>query len=232
MDIDTMALICAKGASRDIPNKNIKMLGGKPLIAWTIEAAVESKVCQSLCVASDSREIRAIANNRGVVSMSLLKSMVADSVYSAEVYRFVLRELIATDFVPKTVIILQPTSPFRTGKHIAEAYELYGSGPGTVMAVTRNKKYYWRNYPWKGMEPQNIEPGIRQVRQLTPDDSWLYEECGSIYITSVEEFLRTGHYHNRPYIPYIMPEEASLEIDTPYHWWLAEKWIEWQAQNV
>ena len=232
MDIDTIALICAKGASRDIPNKNVKMLGGKPLIVWTMEAAIDSKVCELVYVATDSGEIKELAWNRmGVGVLSLPKSLTADGVYSAEVYRFALRELIAGDLVPKTVIILQPTSPFRTGKHIAEAYALY-KGEGTVIAVTRNKKYHWLIYPDGGIEAMDINPEDRQVRQLTPDNSWYLEECGSIYITGVDEFLKTGHYHNRPCIPYFMPEEASLEIDTPYHWWLAEKWLEYRKSKI
>lgn len=230
--MNTIGLILARGGSLEITNKNLKLLGGKPLLAWTFEAAIESNICDEIWIATDDKEISQLAQSYELETFYLPESMVAYNIYSAEAAGYVLSSLCVFGKEITTMIFLQATSPFRTGKNIAEAYALY-RGLGTVIGVSQKKKYYWRNDlndTDKSISPVHAShaPRHRKVRQLTDPHDWFYEENGSVYIVNIAKFLKENTYHIPPYIPYIMPEEESLQIDTSYDWWLAEKWLEYK----
>src|SRR3990172_8491629 len=191
--INTIGLILARGGSKDIPSKNLKLLGGKPLLAWTVEAALQSGVCDEVWVATDSRNISNVSRKYSATTFDLPNRMTADHVYSAEAAHYVMSGLtsISLSNVPSTLVFLQATSPFRTGKHIAEAYALY-RGLGTVIGVSRKKKYYWHSDLAESMSPAHAShaPRNRKVRQLTDSWDWFYEENGSVYIVNVKRFLK------------------------------------------
>ena len=233
--MSTIGLILARGSSKDIPSKNMKLLGGKPLLAWTLEATLQSGVCDEVWVATDSKQIQQLAWQYNVTTLDLPSRMTADHVYSAEVAHYVMSGLtsISRTNVPSTLVFLQATSPFRTAKYITEAYALY-RGLGTVIGVSQKKKYYWHSDLSESMSPVHAShaPRNRKVRQLTDSWDWFYEENGSVYIVNVKRFLAEKVYHLPPYIPYVMAEEESLQIDTPYDFWLAEKWLEYKNENA
>src|SRR3990167_8302625 len=140
----TIGLILARGGSRGIPRKNVRKLGGKPLIAWTIEAAMRSLVCATVYVTTEDEEISEISSFWGATVLPRPKCLADDKTQRAEVCRFALRQLSEQGVNPEAVIILPPTAPFRTGKHIAEAYKQY-RGEGTVLSVFYDKKYHWHS---------------------------------------------------------------------------------------
>ena len=229
--MNTIGLILARGGSQEVPDKNLRSLDGKPLLAWTIEATIQSGLCnKKVWVASESEKIRGMAREGGAATFELPVDLVAGHIYSAEVALHVINNLYAFRAKPETMIFLQATSPFRTARHIQEAYALY-RGFGTVIGVSKRKKYYWRSdLNDEGMIPAHTPhaPRNRKVRQLTDSHDWFYEENGSVYVVNVKRFLEEKIYILPPFIPYVMPEEASLQIDTPYDFWLAEKWLEYK----
>ena len=127
------------------------------------------------------------------------------------------------------MIILPPTAPFRTGKHIAEAYERY-RGEGTVISVFYDKKYHWAT----GLENSAWPVDIEVEERLGRDDNegYLYQETGSIYITGVQKFLQTGNYYTPPYTLYVMDKKDCVDLDTEYDWWLAERMLEYRNAKV
>ena len=228
--MNTIGLILARGGSRAISRKNLKKLGGKPLIAWTIEAAFQSKVCEAVYVTTEDDEIAEVSEFWGAVVLPRPQCLAEDEVQSAEVCRFALRQLVGERGIkPETVVILPPTSPFRTGLDIRQAYDLHEQHHhfGTVIAVRENHKYHWRVNP--RIESADIPPENRLGRQWNNTNDWLYEEAGALYIVDVKRFLETGKYILPPYILYKMQHEC-IEIDTPLDFWMAERMLEHKGQ--
>ena len=91
--MNAIGFILARGGSKDIPSKNLKLLGGKPLLAWTIEAAVQSGICNEVWVATDNNDIRQLAWSYDASTFDLSQEMTADNVYSAEVAHYVMSNL-------------------------------------------------------------------------------------------------------------------------------------------
>ncbi|ELV2779730.1 acylneuraminate cytidylyltransferase family protein, partial [Enterobacter cloacae] len=122
-----IALIPARGGSKRLPDKNIKLLNGKPLIAWTIIAARESGLFDDIIVSTDSENIASLAKKFGAnVPFIRPQNLSDDTATTAEVVRH------AVDFIQQAekvsidiICLLQPTSPLRTATHIKEAFNLY-----------------------------------------------------------------------------------------------------------
>ncbi len=137
---NTLIIIPARGGSKGLPGKNIKPLNGKPLIHYTIEAALEVSSKENICVSTDDAEIIRVAEQTGLkVPFVRPADLSTDTAGTWKVVRH------AIDWYKKqgknynTIILLQPTSPFRTGKHIKEAYELMSENTDMVVSVTETK---------------------------------------------------------------------------------------------
>ena len=224
----TIGLILARGGSKGIPHKNARKFGGKPLVAWTIEAAMKSLVCSAVYVTTEDEEIAEISSFWGATVLPRPKCLADDKTQSAEVCRFALRQLSEQSINPETVIILPPTAPFRTEKHIAEAYITEYRGEGTVLSVFYDKKYHWHSLEYS-IHPVDILPQERLGRD--DNEGYLCQEAGSIYITGVQRFLQTGNYYTPPYILYVMDKRDCIDLDTEYDWWLAERILEYRNGN-
>lgn len=127
--MDTIAVIPARAGSKRIKNKNLIDFCGKPLIHWTIKAAIDSNVCDKIVVSTDSLEIAKIAEEAGAdVPFLRPKELAADDSTTLSVIhhavRFVERETLT---VFDNVLLLQPTSPLRSGSHIKKAIALFNS---------------------------------------------------------------------------------------------------------
>ncbi|MGO4699643.1 hypothetical protein AB4Z50_36195, partial [Paenibacillus sp. 2TAB26] len=120
-------IIPARGGSKGLPDKNIKMLNGKPLIAYTIEAAISAKYVSKVIVSTDSEKIAAVAISYGAECPFMRPDHLADdNSRSIDVYRYTIKELEnKEDILINEFIVLQPTSPFRTGQDIDDAIKLF-----------------------------------------------------------------------------------------------------------
>jgi len=116
-----LAIIPARGGSKRLPNKNILNLSGKPLIAWSIEAALKSEYIDDIVVTSDSDKILEIARNYDVITIKRPYYLASDTANSIDVIKHVIENV---DGKYDYLVLLQPTSPLRNEKHIDEAIEL------------------------------------------------------------------------------------------------------------
>src|SRR4051812_20547181 len=107
--INFLGVIPARGGSKGIPRKNIKMIAGKPLIAWTIEAAKKSKLMDRFVVSTEDAEIAQIARKYGADVLDRPKSLATDTATGISVIQHAV-----SVFDPKNVVLLQPTSPIRS----------------------------------------------------------------------------------------------------------------------
>lgn len=225
---NVIALICARGGSQGVKRKNIKMLGKHPLIAWTIYAAKNAKCIDDVYVTTEDAEIGNVAMQYGAKVLPRPMGLAEGHVQTSEVFLYALRQLNTDHNIhPDTLVLLPPPSPFRTAKHIDEAHEMF-SGEGSIIAVSTNKKYHWGfNEEDNEAVAVDNDPMHRTGRQWRSEHSWLKEETGALYVVNANEFSTWRDYHLPPYSLYLMPEEANMEIDTEYDFWLVEQWIKY-----
>jgi CMP-N-acetylneuraminic acid synthetase len=130
--VTVVGLIPARGASKGIPRKNLAQLGGKPLVAWTIAAALESRRVERTVVSTDDPEVAEVARAHGAEVLHRPPELAADETPMRDVVDHAVREL-----EPETaLVLLQPTSPLRTSRHVDDAVELLlASGADAVVSV-------------------------------------------------------------------------------------------------
>lgn len=207
-----LAIIPARGGSKGLPKKNIIDLAGKPLIAWTIDASLQSKYITKTIVSSDSDEILEIAKEYGADILKRPDKFATDTASSEMVVKHALESLnMQFDYV----ILLQPTSPLRDKNDIDGAFEKLFTLEATALisvcefdnkilkAFKENKDGYLEGIS------NNKFPFMR--RQDLPKT---YMSNGAIYIIEVGEFLKNNSFFNDKTISYIMDAMKSLDIDT------------------
>ena len=121
-----LAIIPAPGGSKGLPGKNIKLLNGKPLIAYSIEAALAIPEITKVYVSTDDHEIAIVAREYGADCDELRPFHLAtDTAKSMDVFKYILQKFTKEGYNFEEIIILQPTSPLRNAEHISEAIKLY-----------------------------------------------------------------------------------------------------------
>lgn len=222
-----MKAICfipARKNSKGIPGKNKKDFCGKPLIQWSIDQAKESKLFDKIIVSTDDEDILAIADKSGVIPVPRVAELSQDDTMLDDVmYDFFARDENACEYI----CLLQPTSPLRSVKDITEAYKhVTKKRWNAVVAVQWNPIMGWVKDPSKAGSMCLYQVHKRPNRQ-TRDNFFL--ENGAVYWVKQPKFLLTGNRITSPIDTYIyeMPPERSLEVDTPYDWFVAEKTFEY-----
>ncbi|MGC9121138.1 MAG: cytidylyltransferase domain-containing protein [Sulfurihydrogenibium sp.] len=215
-----LAIIPARGKSKRLPNKNILPLAGKPLISWTIESALKSKYIDKIVVSSDSEKILQIAKDYGIETVRRPKELATDTASSVDVVKHVLENVAYHDYV----ILLQPTSPLRTEKHIDEAIEyLYQKKADAVISVceVEHSPLLCNTLPedlsMKDFIPENVKGKRSQ------DLPKFYRINGAIYLCKTHKFLEENTFFIKENIyAYIMEQKDSVDIDTYLDFKLAE----------
>lgn len=216
-----VAVIPARGGSKGLPGKNIKLLSGIPLIAWTINAALNSDFIDRVIVNTDCDKIASIAKEYGAeVPFMRPSELATDTASSIDVVEHVLDSLNETyDYV----LLLQPTSPFRNTYDIDSAISLaMRSQSGCVVSVCLTEKSpYWmyRVDEELQMEPVIDEQAIPARRQ---DAGAIYQLNGAIYISEVDRLYQSHAFLDSSTLAYVMPVERSIDIDTEIDFKIAE----------
>ncbi len=225
VDTETViAVIPARGGSKRIPGKNLRPLGGKPIIAYTIAAACESGLFQTVVVSTDSPEIAEVARR-----------------YGAEV-PFLRDEVLANDFTPVSLVTvdtlcrldpagtkfdrvaqLMPNCPLRTAVDVADSYAQFeGSSAESQISVVR---YGWQN-PWWAMqrnERNELEPVFKeQMTARSQDQPELFCPTGAIWWAQTATLRRTNTFHVETRTGWEIPWQHGIDIDTFDDWAMAE----------
>lgn len=208
-----IALIPARGGSKGLPGKNTKLLADKPLIAYAIESALNSKYISKVYVSTDSEEIAEIARKFGAKVPFLRPSYLAsDEALAVDTYLFMLDKWQESGENVDSFIILQPTSPLRTSKNIDEAIELFQSkNASSVISYTEeNHPISWHKYVNEDLTFSPIfeeEIVNRQQKRKT------YYPNGAIFVFK-ENLIREKKYYNENSFAYLMSKNNSVDIDT------------------
>lgn len=210
-----ISIIPARGGSKGLPRKNIIDLAGKPLIAWTIEASLNSKYITKTIVSSDNDEILNISEQYNADILKRPNELALDTTASEPVVRDVIETLKKENKEFDYLVLLQPTSPLRDTQNIDDTFDsLFQSEATALISVCEvdNKilKAFKSNSNGfiEGVS-NNKYPFMR--RQDLPKT---YLSNGAIYIIKVDEFLKNNSFFTDKTISYLMDEMKSTDIDT------------------
>lgn len=215
MTIKTIGIIPARGGSKAVPQKNIKLLNGKPLIAWTIEAAQASKNLSALAVSTDDPAIAAVAKQYGVTVIDRPSDIAGDTSPTRDAIAHAVSKF-GGSF--DAVVTLQPTSPFRTASDIDAAIDLFDTHPeaDSLVSIIDVPHHFHPEsvmrqgpdgylHPWNG---DDFRPVRRQDRI-----SAIARNGAAIYITRMN--CLNDYIFGGKMIGYTMPEIRSVDINGP-----------------
>lgn len=208
-----LAVIPARGGSKGVPRKNIKMLAGRPLIAWTIEEAKKSKYIDMCIVSTEDEEIKSVAEAcGGCVPFMRPAELAEDSTPGIEPVLHAVKMTPGYDFV----VMLQVTSPFRRVEDIdgAIAYCLDKSYESCVSVTEVSHSPFWMYQldEKKKMHPiLQIEKEKSYQRQKLPK---IYQLNGAVYVASIDFVKKQYGFIGDNTVGYVMPQERSYDIDS------------------
>lgn len=229
MHCNILGVITARGGSKGIPGKNIKLLGGKPLIAYTIDTAKKSKLITHLVVSTDDEAIASVCRAHGAdVPFMRSKELAHDSTPHLPVMQhaigFMEKKLgIMFDYI----VILQPTSPFRTVEDLdGTIQKLMDTGADSAVSIVEIEE----NHPMKikklkgdMLEPYCIPETEGMRRQDLPI---AYKRSGAVYAMKRETLMEKNRLYGDSVAGYVVPRERSIDIDTPLDWIKMEYMLE------
>lgn len=218
-----IAIIPARSGSKGLKDKNIKLLANKPLLAYSIEAAVESEMFDKIFVSTDSQEYADIAIQYGA-DASFLRSEAnsGDKSGSWDAVREVIAEWKKRDVTFEKIMLLQPTSPLRTAQDICNSFAIMEEKDANAVlsVVEMDHSPLWSNVlPKDGCMDNFVRREYEGIpRQELPI---YYRLNGAIYLLKIEELYQNKMFSNKCY-SYIMPQDRSIDIDTEIDFKMAE----------
>lgn len=216
-----IAVIPARSGSKGLKDKNIKLLNDKPLLAYSIEAAVKSEEFDCIHVSTDSIMYAEIAKRYGAsVDFMRIDELATDEATSVDVLKFVIREYQKRGRKFDSIATLQPTSPLRTEKHIKEAYDLFRKKDAdSVVSVCKADHIPLSNIlPPSGSLYNFIDAKNIRRRQETPQ---YYRINGALYIQKVQILENNKGLYGPNSYAYMMDKSVSIDIDDEYDFKLA-----------
>ena len=218
-----LAVIPARSGSKGLKNKNIRMFAGKPLMAYTIESAINSNQFKCVHVSTDSLKYADIARQYGAdVPFLRSEKLSTDEAGTWDTVRFVINEYLRLGNEFDTVTVLQPTSPLRTAGDIIAAFHIFEKkGAEAVVSVceTEYLPLLCNVLPENGSLNNFVDLNIVGRRQQSQQ---FYRINGAIYIQSVDLLMRKGELYGEKSFAYIMAKGSSIDIDDDYDFTIAE----------
>lgn len=207
-----LALIPARGGSKGLPRKNVLPVGGRPLLAWTAEAALGARHVDHVVVSSDDDEILEAGRASGCEAWRRPCALATDEATTMAVVLDVL------DACPgyETLVLLQPTSPLRDAGDIDAAFETFAASgaPACVSVTEAAQSPYWM---FRLADDRTLRPVVDAPAEATrrQDLPRVYALNGAIYIADVAWLRASRSFVGRETAAYVMPAHRSLDIDTP-----------------
>lgn len=221
-----LGLVPARGGSKRLPGKNIKVLGDKPLIAWTVLAAKESAVLCDIIVSTDDFEIARVAQQYGASFLGVRPAhLSSDTASSVDVALYELDQYEATHGAVDALLLLQPTSPFRSSKTIKQSVEKFIAQGGKRPVVGLSRASCHPAWCFRCID-ETLDPFLGwdslAARSQDLEPAWTIN--GSIYVISPECLRATRKFLMPDAIPFLMSDlMESIDIDTESDWLDAER---------
>jgi CMP-N-acetylneuraminic acid synthetase len=226
--VRALAIIPARGGSKSVPRKNLRLLGGKPLIAWTIIVARRAKSLDRVIVSTDDHQIAEVARSYGAeVPFIRPPEIAADDTPDLPVFQHALRVLRdAEGYVPDVIVHLRPTQPFRTAEEIDEVVELvWRTGADCVKSVRPVSEHPFKMYR---LERDRLVPylDVEERHRRGPDVP--RQSLESIYLSAGvvdavrREVVESGSTEGAWVAPYFADQTRYVNLDSPRDFEIAE----------
>lgn len=217
-----IAIIPARGGSKSLPRKNIKILAGKPLIAWTIKQALKCKCLDRIIVSTENGEIVKIAKKYNTEVFKRPKYLATDGAELTDVVFHILGTLRKENYKPDIIILLQPTSPLRATNDINNALKLFlrNKCESIISVCNLQHSHFWSfKIKNKYLKPFLGWKYLKERRQKLLE---IYIPNGAIFITTPKALNKYKSFYSNKILPYIMPLERSIDIDNKIDFKIAE----------
>jgi len=229
------AVITARSGSKGVKGKNIKNLCGKPLLAYTIEASLRSKFVKRTVLSTDSKEIADVGRKYGAeIPFLRPKNLAKDDTPAFPVIKHTLEKLKNKGYDPEIILVLMPTCPLRTNKHIDEALEKMSQNPNadsivSIVGVPHNFNPY---SIYKDINNKFLNPFLSwdERKNLRAEKPRFFARNGAIYAFTRECFYNKNSIFGDKILHYFMEEHESIDIDTSYDFELAK--LEMERNNL
>lgn len=220
MALKILTIIPARGGSKGIPRKNIKPLAGKPLIAWTIEAALKARGIERVIVSTEDEEIAKVARQFGAeIPFMRPLTLAQDDTPGITPVLHAIEQLPDYDWI----LLLQPTSPLRSVEDIEGIIQFcQGEAAPSAVSVTQVSKHpFWM---YQRDDQNRIQPLIPNRPEITrrQDLPVVYELNGALYLARVDWLMRNQGFIGQETLGYVMPNERSIDLDTVLDWTVAD----------
>jgi len=215
---NTIALIPARAGSKGVPQKNSKSFaGGKSLVERSIETALNFFPKDRIVLSTDDPDLLAQGNAFGIQLINREPHLASDTAGMLEVMLDAIKKQKSS---PEYLMLLQPTSPFRTRQHIEDAFELFEAGDDAVVAVNEpaGHPFYTLFQEENGYISKFQKNQVVRRQDLPP----MYDVNGLIYLFRVAEMRKHSWIEFEKIRPLVVPKWQAIDIDNEEDWWLAE----------
>lgn len=217
-----LVIIPARGGSKGVPKKNIKLLNGKPLIYYTIEAARKLFADEDICISTDNEEIKQVVEKTGLkVPFLRPNELATDTAGTYEVLLHALNFYKNQGKEYQAIVLLQPTSPLRTEIHIQEAIDLFSKDMDMVVSVKETE-----SNPYYVLFEENEEGFLAKSKEgnftRRQDCPKVWEYNGAIYVINIASLLVKKMNQFEKIRKYVMSEDSSVDIDNSLDWKVVE----------
>ncbi|MCM1307111.1 MAG: acylneuraminate cytidylyltransferase family protein [Butyrivibrio sp.] len=219
-----IAVIPARSGSKGLKDKNIRGLGGKPLLAYSVEAALKTGLFDTVHVSTDSAEYADIAKGYGAdVPFLRTGELSSDSATTWDAIKYVLEEYRRAGKDFDIVAVLQPTSPLRTADDITEAFRFFEEKNANMISSVCEMDHspLWSNVLPKDLSMEDFEKEelAYMPRQTLPT---YYRENGAIYILRTKHLYNSRNIYKNGCYAFIMDKKKSIDIDDEFDFMLVE----------
>jgi CMP-N-acetylneuraminic acid synthetase len=215
MGQEILSIMTAKGNSTGLPNKNLRLLCGKPLVQWTIEASLQSQFITRTIVSSDKNEILALSKQLGADIAKRSPELATDTTSSNSVIMHTIDYLKKNEgYIPDVLILLQPTSPLRTYKDIDEAMNLYfNSDCSAVISGYELEKNSLKDFIIDNED--RLKAIMNDKFPFTPRQQLpkIFRPNGAIFIIKADLFMQKHTLLTNNTRPFFMDKHRSIDID-------------------
>ncbi len=215
---NTIALIPARAGSKGVPQKNSKpFAGGKSLVERAIETALNFFPKDKVVLSTDDQDLLLQGNAYGIQLINREPHLASDTAGMLEVMLDAIKKQKSS---PEYLMLLQPTSPFRTTQHIEDAFELFEAGDDAVVAVNEpaGHPFYTLFQEENGYISKFQKNQVVRRQDLPP----MYDVNGLIYLFRVAEMRKHSWIEFEKIRPLVVPKWQAIDIDNEEDWWLAE----------
>lgn len=223
-----LALVPARGGSKGIPDKNLRLLGGRTLLDYVARAAAASEVIDRIVLSTDSERIAHEGRRVGLeVPFMRPPALAEDETPMLPVIEHAVDVLTRQGWEPEMVVLLQPTSPLRTPAHIrASVHELRTSGADSVVTVVELPRHLSPDYVMR-IDSGRLVPFLQEGARVTrrQDARPAFVRDGTVYAFWAKTLEKTRSIYGDRCRPLIVPAEDSITIDSPVDWQEAERRI-------